>query len=332
MTSPALLFHTIRHLRAGQVASRAYFRLADRLGNPSAWYRRLRPMEIGDCRWSPRADFLPPEQQGNLAAAIGEGRFRFQNDERCVGRPFDWDFVDAPLLWRYNLHYFDYVWSLEFSAAREIAMDWINRHAIGRGQVGWEPYPTSLRLMNWCGFFFGRHLRQVRADSQFLQAIQKSIGMQAAWLSRRLEYHLLGNHLLENAAALALVGSCFDGPEAERCSRMGMRILRMELEEQVLADGMHFELSPMYHSRVLYLLLSMMNVVPEEICDWLGGYATKMLDALAFTSHPDGRIALLNDSAFGVYPGLSLLAEYAGRLGRRLQAGGHARARNIRVG
>lgn len=315
MTSPALLFHTIRHLRPGQIVSRAYYRSVDRLGNPAAWHRRMRPVEIGDCRWSPRTDFLPPEQQGNSAAAISEGRFRFQNDERCIGRPVNWNSVGAPLLWRYSLHYFDYIWSLEFNTAREVALDWINRHAIGRGQVGWEPYPISLRLMNWCGFFFGRHSQQVRADSRFLQAIQKSVGLQAAWLSRRLEYHLRGNHLVENAAALVLVGSCFDGPEAERFGRIGMRILTSELEEQVLADGMHFELSPMYHSRVLYLLLSLMNVVSEEIRDWLRGYAERMLDALALTSHPDGRIALLNDSAFGVYPRISSLTEYAGRLG-----------------
>ena len=315
MASPALLFHTIRHLRPSQVVSRAHLRLAERLHNPAASRRRMQRVKIGDCHWNPRTDFLPSEQQGNCAAAILEGRLQFQNDDRSVGRPFDWGSVGAPLLWRYNLHYFDYVWSLDFGAAREIALDWIRRHAIGRGQVGWEPYPTSLRLMNWCGFFFGRHFRQVREDPQFLQLIQDSIGAQTAWLSRRLEYHLLGNHLLENAAALVLVGSCFSGSEAERFGRIGMRILKAELEEQVLADGMHFELSPMYHSRVLHLLLVLMNVATDEVRDWLGDYAARMLDALALTSHPDGRIALLNDSAFGVYPGLSVLAEYACRLG-----------------
>ena len=315
MPSPALLFNTVRHLRPGQIASRVYFHVADRLGNPESWQRRLQAVEIGDCHWDPRTDFLPPEQQGNSAQQIAVGRFCFQNDERHVDRPIDWDPSDSPLLWRYNLHYFDYIWSLEFSIARDIADDWINRHTIGRGQVGWEPYPISLRLMNWCSFFFGRHKEQTCADAQFMRAIQRSINTQAAWLSRRLEYHLLGNHLLENAAALAFVGSCFGGPEAVLYGRIGTQLLRTQLEEQILADGMHFELSPMYHSRVLFLVLSLMNIVPEEAREWLGGYATKMLDALAFTSHPDGRIALLNDSAFGVYPGLSALAEYSGRLG-----------------
>ena len=315
MTSPTLLFHTIRHLRPTQVVSRAYYRVADRLGSPSAWNHRSRDLVTGECDWRPRTGFLPPQQQRNSEAAIGQRCFCFQNDERFVGNPIDWSLADAPLLWRYNLHYFDYLWSLELDAGREIAEDWINRHAIGRGRVGWSPYPTSLRLLNWCAYFFGRHACGTPADPEFAGVVTKSIGLQAAWLSRRLEYHLLGNHLLENAAALVMVGSCFDGPDARRWLDAGLRLLRRELQEQILPDGMHFELSPMYHSRVLYLLLSLLNIVSDEAYDWLSGFAAKMLDALACTCHPDGEIALLNDSALGVYNPLAELAEFAGRLG-----------------
>ena len=315
MASPTLLFHTIRHLRPTQIASRAYYRVADRLGTARIWNRRSGNVEIGECHWRPRTAFLPPKQQRNSEAAIGQGRFCFQNDERFVASPIDWTLAGAPLLWRYNLHYFDYLWSLEFDAGRAIAEDWIDRHAIGRGRVGWAPYPTSLRLLNWCGYFFGRHAEQTRTDSRFLRAVRESIGLQTARLSCRLEYHLLGNHLLENAAALVLVGCCFDGPHAKRWLDTGLRLLRRELQEQILSDGMHFELSPMYHSRVLYLLLSLMNVVPDDVRDWLSGFAAKMLDALACTCHPDGEIALLNDSALGVYNPLAELAEFARRLG-----------------
>jgi uncharacterized heparinase superfamily protein len=315
MASAALLFHTVRHLRPTQIVSRAYYRVADRLGDPSAWRRRLRQAEVGECCWRPCTEFLPPQQQGNSQQAIRQGRFRFQNDERDMGRPIRWDSVEPPMLWRYHLHYFDYLWSLELDTGRELALDWIDRHPIGRGQVGWDPYPTSLRLLNWCAFFFGKHREQSRADSRFVQVIRESIGLQAERLSRRLEYHLLGNHLLENAAALACVGSCFDGSVASRCLNRGLRLLARELDEQILPDGLHFELSPMYHSRVLYLLLMLMNVASEEVQHWLRGYAARMLDAMALVSHPDGEIALLNDSAFEVYPALAGVTQYAGRFG-----------------
>ena len=315
MTSPALLLRTICYLRPTQITSRVYFSLADRLGNPAGWARRRGAEAIGRSRCQPRTIPLPPELQGNREQAICQGRFQFQNDVRELGRPIPWNSADPPLLWRYNLHYFDYLWSLEFDAGRKIAEDWINRHPIGRGQVGWSPYPTSLRLMNWCGYFFAKHADGTLADPDFADALARSIDLQAAWLSRRLEYHLLGNHLLENAAALVFVGSCFDDPGARRWRNTGLRLLRRELQEQILPDGMHFELSPMYHSRVLYLLLSLMNILPDEERDWLSGYAARMLEAIALTSHPDGEIALLNDSALGVYNSPAELADFARRLG-----------------
>lgn len=314
MVSPTLLFRTVRHLRPTQVASRLYYRVADSLTSLDTWSRRRR-VTVGKCCWRPRIRFQAPEQQGNSEEGIRRGCFRFQNDAREMGCPIHWNRDDLPLLWRYSLHYFDYLWSLGFEASRAIALDWIERHPIGYSQVGWAPYPTSLRLLNWCTFFFGMHRQQTEADTRFCRAIRESIGQQTARLSCRLEYHLLGNHLLENAAALAVVGSCFDGPDASRWLDAGLRLLRRELPEQVLADGVHFELSPMYHSRVVFLLLTLANVLPEESREWLGEYAAKMLDALMLLSHPDGHIALLNDSAFGVYNTLSELADFGRRLG-----------------
>ena len=314
-SSLGLLFHTVRHLRARQIASRVHYRLADRLMRPTSWRRRLQATRIGDCQWHPRGPFLPPEQQGNTEPAIAEGRFCFQNDERAVGRPVDWNPTGAPLLWRYNLHYFDYLWSLPFEAARDLVLDWVEHHPFDRGHVGWDPYPISLRILNWCAYFFGAQAERTREDSEFLREIRKSLAMQAFRLSRRLEYHLLGNHLLENAAALTLAGLCFDGPDAERYLRIGKRLLETELREQILGDGMHFERSPMYHARILYLVLTLMNVAPDDDRSWLAAYAERMLEVLEVTTHPDGKIALLNDSAFAVYPSLAKLSKFARQLG-----------------
>ena len=50
-----------------------------------------------------------------------------------------------------------------------------------------------------------------------------------------------------------------------------------------------------------------MNVAHGDDRSWLATYAERMLEALRLTTHPDGGIALLNDSAFSVYPGLAEL-------------------------
>ena len=58
-----------------------------------------------------------------------------------------------------------------------------------------------------------------------------------------LETHLLGNHFFENGVTLAFIGSCFAGEAAERWYKKGKSILISQLHEQILDDGMHFEIS-----------------------------------------------------------------------------------------
>jgi len=191
---------------------------------------------------------------------------------------------------------------------------------LDRANMGWDPYPTSLRLMNWCGVFLGKCRGQTQGDSQFLSRLWASLYVQAEWLRRHLETHLLANHLLENAAALALAGSCFGGESARRWYTVGTKILRTQLAEQVLPDGVHFELSPMYHTRVAYVLALLANTGETELIELVEGPLRRMAGALACLCHPDGGIALLGDSALGIYNEPSDLTAYV----RRLIGGGPA--------
>ena len=145
----------------------------------------------------------------------------------------------------------------------------------------------------------------------------QSLAVQARWLTRRLEKHILGNHLFTNAKALVHAGLYFDGPEADRWYARGMQLISRALPEQVLPDGGHFELSPMYHALFLEDLLDLLNVLrafgrqpPHE---WLTGIAS-MQRWLQVMSHPDGDIAFFNDAAFGIAPQATELAGYAARL------------------
>lgn len=142
--------------------------------------------------------------------------------------------------------------------------------------------------------------------------------MQSRWLARRLEYHLLGNHLFTNAKALVFAGSYFEGSEAGSWLARGLAILDRELPEQILGDGGHFELSPMYHSLALEDLLDLINVARwaghPQYARWRDRIAP-MRGWLAAMCHPDGEIAFFNDAAFGVAPSPIELDGYAKRLG-----------------
>ena len=67
------------------------------------------------------------------------GEFEFLN---VKGRPNGWNDPRFEKLWLYNLHYF------EKYCTTELIERWIKENPIGHGN-GWEPYPVSLRVVNW---------------------------------------------------------------------------------------------------------------------------------------------------------------------------------------
>jgi uncharacterized heparinase superfamily protein len=137
-------------------------------------------------------------------------------------------------------------------------------------------------------------------------------------LRRKLEFHLLGNHLFENIKALIFAGIFFTGAEADEWRLFGTKLLLKQLKEQVLIDGGHFELSPMYHSIILEGVLDLFNLFSTyhiQPPDELKNVIHRMIDWLRCMCHPDGGISFFNDASFGVAPSLETLERYANSLG-----------------
>lgn len=246
----------------------------------------------------------------------GPCRFRFLGVERSVSEPMHWTRSDVSKLWLYNLHYFDDLLAYGSGARRlwheDLIQRWIAENPPG-SPVGWDSYPTSLRIVNWIQWM----LAGAPANPQVLH----SLATQARWLAKRFEFHLLGNHLWANAKALIFAGAFFIGPEAQRWLKKGLRVASRQLGEQILADGGHFERSPMYHGIVLadvLDLLQLAKVFPDvfersHVRAW-SSVARSMLRWLRIMSHPDGDLAFFNDSAMGIAPRYSELSEYARRV------------------
>jgi uncharacterized heparinase superfamily protein len=295
------LWHTLRWLRPVQVWGRVWFML-----------HRPRP----DLRPAPlrRARVGGWQRCAREPSQLGPTRFRFLSSERDIaegGLP-QWDSPAWPRLWRYNLHYFDDLVADDAEARgawhRDLVSRWIADNPVGQG-TGWEPYPLSLRVVNW-----------IKADLP--ESADHSLAVQARWLTGRLEIHLLGNHLWANAKALVFAGVYFEGDEAARWRERGLSILCRELREQILPDGGHFERSPMYHAILLEDLLDLLQLhsrypsvlPPADVAAWRAT-ALRMLRWLRVMTHPDGGIAFFNDAALGVAPDLAALRDYAQRLG-----------------
>lgn len=297
-TSVLRLVRTLRWLRAQQLLGQVRERVRGWVERPERW-RDAAP-EVPELRWRALRDFRPPGAQENAADAMRAGHFGFLNRSEVLGWPPRWAAPGLPRLWEYNLHYFEYLWALPFEDGRMLVLDWIHAHPLGRGRTGWDSYPISLRSVNWCGYFLGRHREATEADPAFLQQLWSSLHRQLGWLSKHLETHLLANHLFENAAALAFCGSSFGGEAAAGWLREGLLLLDHQLREQLLPDGGHFERSPMYHARITYLLQLLEATGAPEVESRLGEPLRRARGALADLCHPDGEIALLNDSALGI--------------------------------
>ena len=223
-----------------------------------------------------------------------------------------------PILWLYNLHYFDDLLS-ERAGSRlqwhvELMRLWVKDNTPAKG-IGWDPYPLSLRVVNWLKWHLSGHV--------FDEEIKHSLAMQMRHLSSNVEWHLLGNHVLANAKALIFGGACFNGSEANGWLHKGLDILAEQLAEQILSDGGHFERSPMYHAIILEDILDVLNLakaLPDrfvERSDIVSDIESKVLPMIRWLdvmSHPDGEISFFNDAAIGIASNIEKIVEYASRL------------------
>ncbi len=299
-------WETLRRLRPIQLYGRVWFMAA----KPPAVMMAAPKLRLAADAW-----MQPARRQQSLLSSTTLELLNTKGDLSDIG----WDGHQLDALWRYNQHYFDDLNAFDSAKRtvwqRPLLQAWVDQNPPGEG-VGWAPYPTSLRIVNWIKWALaGNHLDRTLLDS---------LATQARWLSQRLEWHLLGNHLFANAKALIFAGLFFDGEEANTWRNKGFEILIRETGEQILADGGQFELSPMYHAIAFEDVLDLINLAQHYTPDLLPAetelvstwraLAAKMGHWLSAMSHPDGAISFFNDSAFGIAPSNEELFAYARRL------------------
>jgi uncharacterized heparinase superfamily protein len=305
----ALYWRTARHLKPRQVAHQILHRLRSRHFAPPSM-SALKARKVSGPAQFNAAPLLDKDKPWS---------FRFLNIERTFADgSIDWISGELPKLWRYNLHYFDYLLDSNRNAGEraQIVDHWILHNPPGT-QDAWEPYTASLRIVNWIKYF----LSTAAPDAAVSPRWTESLAAQCGWLRRNIEYHLLANHLFKNAKALLFASVFFEGPAADEWLQKGSEILSEQLEEQFLSDGGHYERSPMYHAIMVEDLLDVIaldravpNVISSKALDALKRQAIPALAFLRDLTLPDGEIALFNDAAHGIAASTPSLFAYAARL------------------
>lgn len=217
--------------------------------------------------------------------------------------------VDASPLWKFNLHYFEYTIALAtkykqtadvryYTKFKRILNSWIAENPIGSG-VAWHPYTISMRIPNLL-VCFDLYDEIFENDFEFYERAYESIYIQYRILMKRIEIWQLGNHYFENLKTILICSLIFN--EYKLFKQIYTLFLR-EIKEEISHDGVHFELSLMYHKiilediiRVAYILKQIGNSEYELLLPVI----QKMTDAMYSLEYGMDKTPLFNDSGNNV--------------------------------
>ncbi len=287
------LFNTVKYLKFTQIYYRIFYFVR-------AKFRKISRFKYKFVKKS-SSTALSLIDSCEYYSSYKDGEFTILNLSKKFDSKIDWNYSEYGKLWTYNLTYFEY---LKEKDDVSLIYDFIKN--IDSVKDGLEPFPISLRGINWIKFLTKYEIKDKKIDD--------SLYAQYYILLYNLEYHLLGNHLLENGFSLLFGAYYF---QDETLYKKAKEILEKELNEQILDDGAHFELSPMYHQLMFFRVLDCINLVQnnswknKELLNFLEEKASLMLGWLKSISYENGEIPLLNDSTNKIAPTSIDLFNYA---------------------
>ena len=336
-------WRTVRHLNADQwryrLTRRGQHYIAQLI--PGIWSSHIdslsESLPIGD----------PTRKNLNLIAdqtlAFQTAAYGFQLDDMALGKftflgetvdfggidKIDWrrrNGIKNNLLWRLNLGYMGYTvpWLAKgnsLSLDRTVGLIHSLQEQNSWSSPGvfkdiWNPYTASHRLINLLSGLnlYGRAGGNLKAAGVAL--ILNHCRYAAAYVAVNLERDLQFNHLMKNYVALAVYVATLEKLPSQWSFLP--RAVMTSVNQNFLSDGGHVERSPMYHLLGLLdlriLKKSGVIIGPEE--DKLIDCERQATQALSLLSHPDGDIALFNDSWLGDTPSAAAAAGQNPKSGR----------------
>lgn len=240
------------------------------------------------------------------ADAAVSGEFTFIGETKTLATP-DWSKRHGTPLWSFNFQYGRFIEDLAWAhvwteggqyleAMARYVESWISQQKPIPADAC-APYVVGRRLQHWSRAFV---LTADRLAEHTREVWLHSIASQTDYLSRHLERHLSGNHVISNLVGAITGAALFGDQHFDRMLRDSFRQLCSELDAQVLADGVHYERSPLYHAIVLADATNAINiaeVVGLQTSDQLISIIHRMRSALERFKRADGTFHLFNDAA-----------------------------------
>jgi len=201
----------------------------------------------------------------------------------------------------------------------QVIHDWIIAHPVPVGSNGgagpsWETLSAAWRLWEWLW------IKGIAWPHESFRRKTKELMLRSFW---EHACHLMdhkghpNNWIIVESTALALAGMCLpEFTEAARWFKEGISRLESEFQRQFMADGVHFELSPLYHAICLHALLEVKRVASVKHVPLPAVFEAPLERAagyLASLCRPDFTWPSLNDSG-GITGDYRVLMRLAGEL------------------
>jgi uncharacterized heparinase superfamily protein len=302
-----LLYYSLRYTRAKQLLARFRLLIKRKAISLIAWRSLKESIALTD----PSAVHVvskPPQplfpKRNHFVVSTAPLTLKFLNEERVLAMPIEWrpdDLKTGTRLWLLNMHYMEFLEALDSEESINIIGQWIDSNLPydkGYWLDNWNCYSLSIRVVVWMQFLARIG---ITVENKLLSTIHSSLKAQIRFLVNNLELDIGGNHLIKNIKALLWASKYFSGEEAMKWQTLGAHLLKQEICEQILSDGMHYELSPAYHCQVFADLLECYRVLDNgELKQLLQVKLDGMAQVVCDLTHPDDQISLFNDSGLNM--------------------------------
>ena len=165
-----LISHSVKYLKFKQIAYRLLYIVRKRFLNKK--YNQQLKSNVEPIQWFNTIEKFT-SYYGNLEFCFLNIRYKFE-------RTINWNYNEYGKLWTYNLNYFEFLnqSDIKQSEALILMKDYVER--VEELKDGLEPYPTSLRCINWIKYLSKEAIQD--------EVINKSLFNQYLRLIDNLEY------------------------------------------------------------------------------------------------------------------------------------------------
>lgn len=312
----AAFFNSLDLTRPELVAVRQAVAASDWPAAKAAWANHLATRRTPHWLWSPLdrpaferiydAQFGGLARYTNAANQVIARQFDFLGVQKQLAHDPQW--LQGPTEWTHVLSRFGYwhdlglaYWSTGRSAyARdfvELLEDWIKSNPVpakvsnDRGLHGsvWRTLETGIRGQLWFETMeLFMDAPEFDAEAKYLMT--RSLVEHARYLNAWLAAFQTGNWQVTEASGLATIGIMFpEFKDAAGWRDRGLQFLVEHMQKDVEPDGMHWELTPGYHTWVMYEFMNLSLLCQANGLEVQGLLARheKMFEALESLSRPD---------------------------------------------